>query len=398
MSILKMNREDFSIFANYKDEHGKDLVYLDTAASSLTPDIVVNTMNEYYFKYRSNIDRGLYKSAATATGKYNEAREVVAEFFNSEVDEVIFTSGSTDGSNKLVRMLEQLVTPNKNKILVSKFAHHSDLVPLQELAKRNNLTISAHTFEEMEQLIDGDTFIVSCPIASNVTGEIFDVAKLAEKAKAFGAYIISDATAASGHIDINFKHINLDAVYMSAHKMCGPTGVGALIIKRNLLRNLRPVTFGGGMVWEVNEAESSYRSDVRAHEAGTAGIAEVIGFAAAIKYIQDNNILSQNSHIADLVEYAISKLSELSDVQVHSNINNNVGIVSFSVSGIHPHDIAEILGRHEIAMRAGHHCAQLAMQHLKVNALSRVSFYFYNTKQDIDSFIEALKVAIKTLK
>lgn len=394
-----MHKQDFSIFDNYKAKHRTTLVYLDTAASSLTPDCVVDAMSEYYLNYRSNIDRGLYPSAVTATEKYNNAREVVAKFFHINSDETIFTSGSTDASNKLTRMLEQKLTPNKRQIIASKWAHHSDLVPLQELAKRNNLEIVLVNDEaECIEKINENTAIVSMPLASNVTGNIFDIKSVAAAAHKAGAYIISDITAAAGHIDIDLHDLDLDAAYMSAHKMCGPTGVGMLYVKRDILRDMEPVTFGGGMVWEVGESSSTYRSDVRAHESGTAGIAEVIGFAAAVEYINKNNILNENKKINSVVEYALGELAKVEGVNVYSKNENNIGIISFNVNDIHPHDIAEVLGRHHIAMRAGHHCAQIAMKTLSVPATCRVSFYFYNTNADVDAFIIALQDAIKILK
>jgi cysteine desulfurase/selenocysteine lyase len=394
-----MHKENFSIFDNYKAKHENDLVYLDTAASSLTPDYVVDAMSEYYLNYRSNIDRGLYPSAVTATEKYNNAREIVAKFFHINSDETIFTSGSTDASNKLIRMLEQKLTPNKTQIIASKWCHHSDLVPLQELAKRNGLEIVLVNDEsECIEKINENTFIVSMPLASNVTGNIFDIKSVAAVAHKVGAYMISDITAAAGHIDIDLHDIDPDAAYMSAHKMCGPTGAGMLYVKREILRDIQPVTFGGGMVWEVNEQSSTYRSDVRAHESGTAGIAEIIGFAAAVEYINKNNILDENKKINIVVDYALRELGKIEGVKVYSKNENNIGIVSFNIEGIHPHDIAEVLGRHHIAMRAGHHCAQIAMKTLSVPATCRVSFYFYNTNADVDAFILALKDAIKILR
>lgn len=394
-----MHKEDFSIFDNYKAKHGTGLVYLDTAASSLTPDYVVDAMSDYYKNYRSNIDRGLYPSAVTATEKYNNARETVAKFFHINSDETIFTSGSTDASNKLARMLEQKLAPNKNTIIASKWAHHSDLVPLQELAKRNNLEIVLVNDEaECIEKINEKTAVVSMPIASNVTGNIFDIKSVAAAAHKAGAYMISDITAAAGHIDIDLHDIDLDAAYMSAHKMCGPTGVGMLYVKREILRDIQPVTFGGGMVWEVSEQTSTYRSDVRAHESGTAGIAEVIGFAAAVEYINKNNILDENKKINTVLGYTLIELGKIEGVNIYSKAENNIGIISFNIEGIHPHDVAEVLGRHHIAMRAGHHCAQIAMKTLEVPATCRVSFYFYNDNADVDAFVIALNEAVKILK
>ena len=417
-----MHKQDFQIFNNYinaKDNAGHFLmIYLDTAASSLTPDYVVNKMNEYYFDYRSNIDRGLYASATKATFEYEESRKKIAKFINASNDEIIFTSSSTDSSNKLVMMLESYLKEKSGEILVSAYSHHSDLVPLQELAQNNNLNIILCTNEQdFVNKISENTILISCVHASNVTGQIFDVRSIFAKAKenAKNIFTICDMTASVGHMSVDIKEIDCDAAYFGAHKMCGPTGVGALYIKREIMRNMFPATFGGGMVSEVLDESSTFRSDIKRFEAGTGNIAGVIGFGAAVDYI--NNLGKENerkeieennsgiqiirSHTKEILDYAISELSKLEESGVvklftERDTENNIGIISFEVykkSGgvIHPHDVAQILADNHVAVRSGHHCAAPLMRKLGVTALTRASFYFYNTKDDVDALIINLK-------
>ena len=432
-----MHKEDFQIFNNYinaKDNAGHlPMVYLDTAASSLTPDYVVKKMNEYYFDYRSNIDRGLYTSATRATFEYEESRKKIAKFINANDDEVIFTSSSTDSSNKLVMMLESYlketgvinkkgdtegVTLERKEILVSTYSHHSDLVPLQKLAQNNNLNIILCTDEQdFINKISPNTILISCVHASNVTGQIFDVKSIFAKVREISKNIftICDMTASVGHINVDVKDIDCDAAYFGAHKMCGPTGVGALYIKREIMRNMFPATFGGGMVSEVLDDVSTYRSDIKRFEAGTGNIAGVIGFGAAVDYI--NNLGKENdrkeveenksgleiirNHTKEILDYALSELSKLEEsgilkLFIERDTENNIGIISFEVykkSGgvIHPHDVAQILADNHVAVRSGHHCAAPLMRKLNVTALTRASFYFYNTKDDVDALIINLK-------
>lgn len=446
-----MNKKDFQIFDNYKKENKAEMVYLDSAASSLTPDYVVNKMNEYYFDYRSNIDRGLYKSAIKATYEYEESRKKIAIFTNANDEDIIFTSSSTDSSNKLIFMLEKYLfckkeessninrtkIINKKEILVSTYSHHSDLVPLQELANRNNLKIIlCKNEEDFINHISENTLILSCVHASNVTGQIFDVKSIFAKAKSVSKSIftICDMTASAGHIKINIKDLGCDAAYFGAHKMCGPTGIGALYIKREIMREMLPASYGGGMVWEVSDESSTFRSDIKLFEAGTGNIAGVIGFGAAVDYInnlgkeknikeEEGNLVKENkfgleiirSHTKEVLNYALSELSKLEEsglvkLFTEKNIEKNIGIISFevykkskdfdsknlninakSISSIHPHDVAQILADNHAAVRSGHHCAQPLMRELCVPALTRASFYFYNTKDDVDALIINLK-------
>ncbi len=419
-------KKDFKIFENYKNKNNSVLTYLDTAASSLTPKVVTDKLLEYYEEYRSNIDRGLYKTAIDATSEYDAVRAKTGNFIGADSEDIIFTSGSTAASNMLINLIEKHMSDyrdsagvnlylEKDEILVSVYAHHSDLVPLQEYAKRNNLKIKmispdekmeskANSQEYLEKFINSineKTLLVSHPLVSNVTGEIFDIKKISEEANKIKAFFVSDMTSAAGHISIDVKDLGIHAGYFSPHKMCGPTGVGVLYLDRNYSRTMTPVNFGGGMVWEVSDESSTYRSDVKVFEAGTPSIADVIAFAAAIDYVGEIGILNIKEHVKDLVEYAKKEFIDNFDGKIKvyaSETGDNAGIISFDVLGIHPHDVAEVLSRDSVCVRAGHHCAQPLMRHYGLPALSRVSFYIYNDKADVDTLINSLKKVFEVFK
>lgn len=423
---MQNTKKDFKIFENYKNKNNSVLTYLDTAASSLTPKVVTDKLLEYYEEYRSNIDRGLYKTAIEATSEYDAVRIKTAKFIGAETDDIIFTSGSTSASNMLVNLIEKHIDEyrdssgvnlylEKDEILVSVYAHHSDLVPLQEYANRNNLKIklispeesvesgenSKSYFDKFTSSINEKTLLISHPLVSNVSGEIFDIESLSTEAKKVKAFFISDMTSAAGHIEINVKDLGIHAGYFGGHKMCGPTGVGVLYIDRNFSRAMSPVSFGGGMVWEVNDETSNYRSDVKAFEAGTSSIADVIAFGAAIDYLNTILLVNIQEHVKGLVEYAKTEIQKnfADKVNVYAaETDHNAGILSFDYKGVHPHDVAEVLSRDSVCVRAGHHCAQPLMRHYGVTALSRISFYIYNDKTDIDNFINSLKKVVEVFK
>lgn len=397
-----MHKSDFEIF-NSND----GLVYLDNAATSQMPNQVLDKITEYYKGYKSNIDRGQYGIAAKATDEYEAARLKVAKFIKADKEEIIFTSGATDSANKLVMMFDKYLAPQisngRTEVVVPSTVHNSDLLPLQEFAIRNNLKI----VYGMENISD-KTLIVSHMYASNVTGEVYDVQGIFKKAKSFNAFTICDATAAAGHININVEDSNIDALYFSAHKMCGPSGVGVLYISRGIMRDLYPVSVGGGMVWQVGEQKSEYRSDAKRYEPGTPNISGVIGLGASIDYINSIGIVSIRESVENVIRYGLVELGKLESASklklyVARDAKNNVGIISFELYAIrdgkriviHPHDVAEILARENIAVRAGHHCAQTFMSASSVDALTRASFYFYNSKEDVNRLILGLEKVIE---
>ncbi len=397
-------KKDFLIFNS-----NPELVYLDSAASSQTPEVVIKEMDEYYRSYRSNVHRSMYSVGERATSKYEDARGKVAKFIGSEVDEIIFTGGSTASVNMLVYSLENyLKLKNDDEIVTTVMEHHSSLIPLQELAKRNSLILKHINitedfeldYEEADKLITNKTKIVSVTLASNVLGTINDIKRLSYMAHSVGAILICDATKAVGHIKVNVEELGCDFLVFSGHKMCGPTGIGVLYGKKSILKKLPPSIFGGGIVEEVSLQTAKYSSVPSRFEAGTPNISGAIGLGVAVEYLNGIDLNSIHEHIKDLVEYALEQLEKIEDVKIFSqkNIDSNAGIVSFAVDGIHPHDIVEIAGRDNVALRAGHHCAQPLMDMLGVGSLVRASFYVYNDKNDIDALTEVIKKARNIFK
>ncbi len=431
--MSSMHKEDFQIFENFKNNLGNkigaDLVYLDNFSTSQIPNQVLESMNQYYTNHKSNIDRGLYSLEEVSTQKYEEARKKLANFINVSDDEIIFTSGATDSSNKLVMMIEKHLAKypdlykTKNEILILNTTHNSDLIPLQEYSKRNNLEVRILNINNILENISEKTLIVSTQAVSNVTGEIFNLKSIFAKAKEVHAFSICDMTSAVGHMKIDVKDLDCDAAYFSAHKMCGPTGVGALFIKREYTRSMEPVFFGGNMVSKVNinneNKNNEYRSDVKLFEAGTQNIAGVIGFGAACDYLNIIGLDNIYEHNQELFKYFYQSLEKEENINVKNNLriisqsNNlignfiklekNIGIITFEIKNkegvsIHAHDAAQILADDNVCVRSGKHCADLLLQEIGVVASTRVSFYFYNTKEDIDQLFISVKKVLQKFK
>lgn len=403
--IDKNIKKDFPIFDRGLGG-GQGFTYLDTAATSQTPQVVLDRMDAYYTGFRANIHRGTYEAGQTASAAYEDARAIAAEFIGAEKQEVIFTSGATASSNMLVAMLEHSgVVKAGDEIVTTAMEHHASLIPLQELARRSDLDLKhlplvdngvALNYDVVEKFITPKTKIVSVMLASNVTGVINDVARIAKIAHNVGALVICDATAAVGHMPVDVKALGVDFLYFSGHKMCGPTGVGVLWGRAEILQKLEPGVYGGGIVDEVTLARATWRGIPERFEAGTPNIGGVIGLGAAVEYVQKIGLENIHAHSAKLAGEAMRRLEEISGVRViaERDLTKNVGIVSFTVAGVHPHDVAEILGREGVAIRAGHHCAMpLVTDALGVTAVSRASFYLYNTAEDIDALVGDIKKA-----
>lgn len=411
-------KKQFKIFENYKNEKGEDLIYLDSASSSLTPNSVIEKMNEYYFNYRSNIDRAISSISIKATNEYDKSINALSKYLNCEEEEIIWTSGATMSSNMLIDMIYLYDEKNKflneeDEILTTILEHHSSLLPLQKLAKDKKMNLKFLDLDsyfdldlsDLDNIVSSKTKIVSITLVSNVLGIVNNVENIIKKIKEINpnVFVICDGTSAFGHIDIDMKRLqNVDAMYFSAHKAFGPTGVGVLFLKREISRNMTPSILGGGIVSHVEKDSYSLRSDIKVFEAGTRNIAGVIGTGEAIKFLEENrnNILIHNQK---LVKYFLYKLNELCsennslNIKIYGGENeNNIGIISFQVFvneiEIHPHDMAEIFARFNISVRAGHHCAEPLMSYFNIpNGLTRISFHIYNTEEDIDKVIEALK-------
>lgn len=407
MLNAKKIREDFPIFDSYQKKYGKELAYLDSAASSQTPRSVVNAMDEYYFNYRSNVHRSPYTLGVEATKEYEHARDVVAKFIGAEKWEVIFTPGATMSANMLISMLEQNMQLSQSDEIVSCISdHHSNFVPFQEWASRVGATFRtiplASTdldYEAAESIISSRTKIVTLPLVSNVLGTVYDTGRILELAKKVGAIAIVDATTAMGHISVDARVLDCDFLFFSGHKMLGPTGIGILYGREALLTHLRPGFFGGGIIESVSEEASVYRDIPMRFEPGTPNIAGAIGLSRAIEYIHSVGLRSITLHANELVRYAIKKLESIKGVCIVSekNENRNVGMVSFDVKGVGSHDMAEFLDRKGVCIRGGHHCAMPLMKCLGVRGVCRASFYIYNDEADVDALVSGIKKAQRVL-
>lgn len=389
-------KNDFPFFTN----KGQKGAYLDTAASSQTPQVVLDAMHAYYVSSRANVHRGLYRASEEASGAYEGARVKVARFIGATMNEIIFTGGATASSNMLVSMLEhsKMITKD-DEIVTTVMEHHASLIPLQELARRTSAHLKhipiqglSLDYNTAEKIITNTTKVVSVLLASNVTGEINDVARIAEMAHKVGALVICDATAAIGHMHVDVRTLGVDALYFSGHKMCGPTGIGVLWVREELLEKLEPGTYGGGMVDAVTTTTATWGLIPERFEAGTPPVAEAIGLGTAVDYLMNVGIENIRAHDEVLVEEAITRLEKIPGVRViaEKEQGKNIGIVSFVISGIHAHDVAYILGKENVAVRAGHHCAMPLHTALGVVATTRASFYLYNTREDVDALIQGI--------
>lgn len=395
-NISKIRRE-FPVFAVKPD-----WVYLDTSATAQVPQHVLDALAEYHCAYRASVHRGLYKEAVRATEAYEGARAKVAAFIGAaSARDVIFTANATSSSNMLIASIERMKLFRAGDGIVTTVAeHHSSFLPLQDLAVRKRLTLHSIPltdgydleYRRAEELITRRTKLVSVMLASNVVGTIYDVGRIAKRAHAVGALMIVDATAAVGHMPFSVHGLGADFVYFSGHKMCGPTGVGVLYGTQKNLEALPPSMFGGGMVETVTQRHTTWAGVPYRFEAGTPNIAGVIGLGAAVEYLTERNVADIRTYVEALLVRARDALADVPGVTVYAaEPGRNVGILSFTVKGVHPHDVAEVLARRGVAVRAGHHCAVPLHRFLGLTATVRASFYLYNTKHDIDALIEGIK-------
>jgi len=385
------------------------LVYLDNSATSQTPLSVIDAEVEYYKTYRANVSRGLYPLSEKASKAYDDARAKVAKFVGADTREIIFTASATASSNMIIYALENTgIFQEGDEIVTTIMEHHSILVPLQELAKRKKLKLrfvpmneaKELDYTEAEKLITKKTKLVAFVGVSNVTGTINDMKRLCDLAKKVGAYSLIDATQAAGHISLDVKTIGCDLLFFSGHKMCGPTGIGVLYGRKELLEKLSPGFFGGGMVEEAFSEDTSFALVPAKFEAGTPNIAGAIGLGAACEYLEKIGMENIETHIRDLTEYALAELKKIQGLSLYSQLDpeKNIGVISFLIEGAHPHDTTEILARYGIATRAGHLCAQPLVKSMGTYAVVRASIYFYNSKEDIDALVLGIKEVQKVFK
>ncbi|MEI8096871.1 MAG: SufS family cysteine desulfurase [Candidatus Moraniibacteriota bacterium] len=400
MFSSETTKKDFPIFT-----HHPDLVYLDSAATAFKPQSVIDAEKEYLEQYSTNIARGIYPLAETATEKFEMTREKVATFIGAQSSrEIIFTAGTTDSLNLVSKLLASRINEGDN-IVTTEMEHHSNFLPWKELAKRNTADFRVVSLTKegtididvLKKSIDAHTKIVAFSAISNVLGTINPVKEIAALIKGINPHIIIvvDAAQAVCHMKLSVSEWNIDFLAFSGHKMFGPTGVGILYGKLSLLETLYPVNFGGGMVLDACAKETMYKEAPYCFEAGTPNISSIIALSSAIDYIENIGLKNIHEHEHSLVLYTIEQLKENFGEAITiigpTNPNERSGIVTFTFEGAHPHDVAAILGEHNICVRAGEHCTAPLHKSLKLHATTRISLSIYNDKNDIDKLISVLK-------
>ena len=399
MKDLSIYREDFPILK--RKIKNNDLVFFDNGATTQKPIQVIDTISDYYKNYNSNIHRSVYTLGDESEKIYEESKYLVKEFINANShEEIIYTSGTTESMNFIARIIEQDVEEG-DEIILTYMEHHANLVPWQQLAIRKNLTLRFLDIDELgrininqlKELINDKTKIVSICHASNVLGNINPVYEIGSLLKDKDIYFVVDAAQSVPHMKIDVEQMNCDFLAFSAHKMCGPTGIGVLYGKKNLLEKFDPVEFGGGMIGVVEEKSSTWAILPDKFEAGTPLLAEAAGLGATIKYLEDIGLDNIESYTKELTKYLYDELSKISNIQIYgtNEISERVSLVSFNLEGVHPHDLTSFLDEKGICIRAGHQCTQPLLGKLGTYSVARASLYFYNTKEEIDFFIKVLK-------
>lgn len=403
MDIEKI-RNDFPIL-NVK-VHGKPLVYLDNAATTQKPKAVINAITDYYENYNSNIHRSIHTLGEEATSAYEEAHRKVSNFVNAGFEEIIFTKGTTEGLNLLAYSLGNKLNAG-DEIVISQMEHHSNFVPWQQLALRKKLRLKFIEIDEngllkedsINENITDKTKIVSLTHVSNVLGTVNDIGRIAKIAHENNALFITDAAQSVPHMPTDVKKLDCDFMVFSGHKMLGPTGIGCLYGKKELLEKMDPFLYGGEMIKEVTFEYTKFNDLPWKFEAGTTNIAQGIGLGAAIDYLNKIGMENIRQHEKELIKYAMEKLSGINEVEIYGpNAEKRSGLISFNVKGVHAHDTSQILDSEGIAIRAGHHCAMPLASVLGIVASARASFYLYSTKEEIDKLADGINKVIKVFK
>lgn len=405
INALKV-KNDFPIFRQHQN-----LTYLDSAATSLKPKSVIDKLSEYYRLYSANVFRGIYEMSERATEEYEETRDIVAKFIGAKYSkEIIFTRNATESINLVALTLGRKIVSRGDEIATSIMEHHSNFVPWQILAKEKRAILKIididdnGTLMNPESIIGKRTKILALTHVSNVLGTINPIKKIIRRARAVNPKIIVvvDAAQSVPHLKINVSYLDCDFLAFSSHKMLGPTGVGVLWGKEELLREMPPLLFGGEMIDIVSKTKSSFKNPPYRFEAGTPNIAGVIALKEAISYLSTLGMNKVRKHEIELTEYALKRLKEEFGAEIKipgpRKARERGGVISFTFKSYHPHDISQILAGENICIRAGHHCAMPLHKRLNLSATARASFYIYNQQEDIERLINGLKKADKILK
>lgn len=379
--------------------NGNDLVYLDSAATSQKPLAVIEALSTYYKEYNSNVHRGVHTLGTKATDGYEGAREKVRRFINAKsMQEIIFTRGATTALNIVAQSYGLTNVKEGDEIVITYMEHHANVIPWQQVAKITGATLKYIPLQEdgtialkdVEETVTSNTKIVSVMLVSNVLGTINPIKEITEIAHKNGAVMVVDGAQSTPHMKIDVRDLDCDFYAFSGHKMCGPTGIGVLYGKKQLLENMEPVEFGGEMIDFVGLQESTWKELPWKFEAGTPIIAGAIGLGAAIDFLEDIGLEAIEAHEHKLAQYALEQLSQVDGMTIYGP-KHRAGLVTFNIDDVHPHDVATVLDAEGIAVRAGHHCAQPLMKWLKVSATARASFYLYNTEEEVDKLVAGIK-------
>lgn len=392
-------KNDFPIL--FQEVNDEPLVYLDNAATSQKPKQVIDSLVHYYEHDNANVHRGVHTLAERATSSYEASREKVRNFINAKsTKEVLFTRGTTTAINWLSRSYGDANVSAGDEILISQMEHHSNIVTWQELAKRQNATLvyvdltdeGELDIKDFKKKLSHKTKIVSLAHASNVLGVVNPINELTNLVHEVGAVIVVDGAQAVPHMSVDVQDLDADFYAFSGHKMCGPTGIGVLYGKQNLLEKMEPIEFGGEMIDFVYHDHSTWTELPWKFEAGTPNIAGAIALGSAIDYLTEIGMDNIHQHEQELVEYVFPKLKAIEGLTIYGpqDPKKHTGVIAFNIDGVHPHDTSTALDMEGVAVRAGHHCVQPLLTYLGVQSTARASFYFYNTKKDADRLVEAI--------
>ncbi|MBM7586193.1 cysteine desulfurase/selenocysteine lyase [Bacillus pakistanensis] len=384
-----------------QEVNGHPLVYLDSAATSQKPIKVIEALDQYYRQYNSNVHRGVHTLGTRATDGYEGAREKVRQFIHAKsTEEIIFTRGTTTAINTVAASFGRANVAEGDEIVITHMEHHSNIIPWQQLAKEKGATLKyvplqedgTISLEDVKATVTSNTKIVAIMMVSNVLGTMNPIKEITKVAHENGAVMVVDGAQAAPHMKVDVQDLDCDFFAFSGHKMGGPTGIGVLYGKKQLLEVMEPIEFGGEMIDFVGLYESTWKELPWKFEGGTPIIAGAIGLGAAIDFLEDIGLDNIEAYEHKLAAYALDKLSEIDGMKIFGpkDPSKRAGLVTFNIDDVHPHDVATVLDSEGIAVRAGHHCAQPLMKWLKVSATARASFYLYNTEEDIDKLAAGL--------
>lgn len=390
-------RKDFPILDQVVND--ESLVYLDNAATTQKPQQVLDVLADYYQKDNANVHRGVHTLSERATARYEAARQKVADFIQAKSSkEILFTRGTTTSLNWVAQFAKEILQPDQ-EVIISVQEHHSNIIPWQQACQQTGAKLRYVTLKDGEldmdhlrSLLSSKTKFVSLAHVSNVLGSVAPIGEIAELVHQVGAYLVVDGAQSVPHMAVNVQELDVDFYAFSGHKMLGPTGIGVLYGKEELLNRMSPVEFGGEMIDFVYEQSATWKELPWKFEAGTPNIAGAIGLGAAIDYLTEIGMDAIQAYEAELVDYIFPKLQAIPGLTIYGSqdLSKRTGVIAFNLDDLHPHDVATALDYEGVAVRAGHHCAQPLLRYLQVPATVRASFYIYNTKADCDKLVEAI--------